>query len=183
MFGISATEKVFVTILLVLSAIMLGRVDIQAGEKNPCSVKNPYGENPCAMKDPYAKDPYAANPCAMKPKPIRKTPITDSVKLMQMGEKLWNDTKLGTSGTACATCHLSGKGLKTGTFPKYLKMPDDIVTLDQMINFCMTNPMKGKALPWNSEKMTALAAYAQSHAKEESEPVNPCSMKNPCGRK
>lgn len=160
-------KKVFVTILLVLSVIMLGGVDIQAAEKNPCSVKNTYGENTYAIKS----------------KPIRKTPITDSVKLMQMGEKLWNDTKLGTSGAACATCHPDGKGLKTAPFPKYIKMPDDILTLDQMIDFCITILMKGKALSWNSEKMTALAAYAQSHAKEESKPVNPCSMKNPCGSK
>jgi cytochrome c553 len=166
------SKKVFITILLVLSVMMLGRVPIQAADKNPYSAKNTYGENT-----------YAGNTYATKSKPIRKTPITDSVKLMQMGEKLWNDTKLGTSGSACATCHPDGQGLKTAPFPKYIEMPDDILTLDQMIGFCITILMKGKALPWNSEKMTALAAYAQSHAKEESKPVNPCSMKNPCGSK
>src|SRR3989304_2910786 len=136
-------KKVFIVILLVLPLIMLK--EVQAGEKNPCG----------------------KNPCAMKPKPIRKTAITNNAKLIEMVEKLWNDAKLGTSGTACATCHPDGKGLKNTPFPKYLKMPDDILTLDQMINFCMKNPMKGKPLAWNSVEMTALAAYAQSHAKEE----------------
>lgn len=123
------------------------------------------------------------NPCAMKPKPIRKAVITDSAKLMEMGERLWNDKKLGTAGVACAECHPAGKGLKKAPFPKYLKMPDDILTLDQMINFCMINPMKGKPLPWNSEKMTALALYVQAHAKEEGEPAQPCAPKQPCGMK
>src|SRR3989344_174557 len=166
-------KKVFVTVILVLPLIMLVGGNGQAGEKNPCAAKNP-----CGMKNPCG-----ANPCAMKPKPIRKTPITESAKLRQMGEKLWNDTKLGTSGMACATCHSGGKGLKKALFPKYLKMPNDILTLDQMINFCMKNPMKGKPLQWNSKEITAIAAYAQSHAKEESEPANPCGAKNPCGMK
>ena len=172
-------------ILFVLLLVMFGgmRGDVQAGDKNPCgknpcSMKNPCGKNPCGMKNPCA-----ANPCAMKPKPIRKTTIKDSAKLMAMGEKLWVDTKLGSSGLSCGTCHPDGKGLKMTPFPKYLKMPDDVLTLDQMINFCMKNPMKGKALAWNSLEITALAAYVQSHAKEESEPVNPCSIKNPCGMK
>ena len=68
-------KKVFVTVILVLPLIMLAGGNGQAGEKNPCG----------------------KNPCAMKPKPIRKTVITNNAKLMEMGEKLWNDTKLGTS--------------------------------------------------------------------------------------
>ena len=166
-------KKVFVTVLLVLPLIMLAGRNSQAGEKNPC------GKNPCAMKNPCVKNPCAANPCAMKPKPIRKTNITDNAKLLEMGEKLWNDTKLGTSGMACATCHPDGKGLKNTPFPKYLKMPNDILTLDQMINFCMINPMKGKALKWNSSEITAIAAYVQANAKEGGEPANPCAMKHP----
>ncbi|HKZ46716.1 MAG TPA: cytochrome C peroxidase [Thermodesulfobacteriota bacterium] len=180
-------KKIAIIALLALPLIMIGgfRGDAQAGEKNPC------GKNPCAMKNPCAaKNPCSMknpcgmkNPCAMKPKPIRKTAITDNAKLIEMGEKLWNDTKLGTSGAACVLCHPHGKGLKKVPFPKYLKMPDDILTLDQMINFCMENPMKGKPLAWNSVEITALAAYVQSHAKEEGEPANPCAAKNPCGMK
>jgi cytochrome c len=123
------------------------------------------------------------NPCAEKPKPIRKAGIKDSAKLMEMGNKLWNDKKLGTSGAACATCHAEGKGLKKAPFPKYIKMADDMLTLDQMINFCLLNPMKGKPLPWNSVEITALAAYAQANAKEEGGAANPCAVKNPCAAK
>lgn len=176
-------KKLFIVMLLVFPLIMFK--DVQAGEKNPCA------KNPCAMKNPCAaKNPCSVkNPCAMKPKPIRKVAITNNAKLMEMGERLWNDTKLGRAGVSCATCHPDGKGLKKAPFPKYLKMPDDILTLDQMINFCMKNPMKGKPLAWNSVEITAIAAYAQANAKEEGAPMNPCAgknpcmMKNPCGKK
>ena len=63
-----------------------------------------------------------------------------------------------------------------------MKMADDILTLDQMINFCMMNPMKGKPLSWQSVEMTALAAYARDHA-TGGETANPCAMKQPCQKK
>lgn len=160
-------KKTIATVLLTLPLIMAGASGevAQAAEKNPCAAKNP-----CATKK---------NPCAEKSKPIRKAGIKDSAKLMDKGGKLWNDKQLGTSGAACATCHADGKGLKKAPFPKYIKMADDILTLDQMINFCLLNPMKGKPLTWNSVEMTALAAYAQANAKEEGKAANPCAMKNP----
>jgi len=160
-------KKIILSAFLVLPLIMAGGFGVYAHAEgmNPCSAKNP-----CGMK----------NPCSMKPKPIRKKPVTDSGKLLQMGEKLWSDNQLGKSGLACATCHADGKGLKTEPFPKYLEMPNDILTLDQMINFCLVNPMKGKILEWNSLEMTALAAYVKTYAKEEGKPANPCTMKNPC---
>lgn len=179
-------KGIFVAVLLALPLITAGGIkDVYAAEKNPCA------KNPCAVKNPCAaKNPCAKNPCAMKPKPIRKATIKDSAKLMEMGGKLWNDTKLGTSGAACATCHPDGKGLKKALFPKYIKMADDILTLDQMINFCMLNPMKGKPLAWNSVELTALAAYVQANSNEDGEIMkqpcgvkNPCGMKNPCGKK
>ncbi len=135
--------------------------------------KNPRSKNPCAAK----------NPCVAKNIPIRKNPIKDPSGLKEMGEKLWGDASLGRSGLSCATCHADGAGLKKEPFPKYIKMPDDIVTMDQMINFCMLNPMKGKPLAWNSIEMTALAAYVSANAREGAAPVNPCAAKNPCSMK
>ncbi len=137
-----------------------------AKDKNPCS------QNPCMAK----------NPCATKNIPIRKNPIKDSARLKEMGEKLWGSTSLGTSGLSCSTCHPDGAGLKKEPFPKHVKMTGDIVTMDQMINFCMLNPMKGKPLKWNSQEMTALAAHITANSREEAlAPMNPCEMKNPCG--
>ena len=63
-------------------------------------------------------------------------------------------------------------------------MPQDIVTLDQMINFCVTNPMEGDPLEWNSAEMTAIAAYVMRNAKEGGKSKNACAVNpskdNPC---
>lgn len=137
--------------------------------------KNPYSKNPCMMK----------NPCAAKNTPIRKNPIKDQAMLMEMANKLWSDTALGKSGLSCASCHAGGADLKKEPYPKYIKMTGDIVTMDQMINFCMTNPMKAKPLAWNSQEMTALGAYITANSKQSAMPMmkNPCDVKNPCSMK
>lgn len=149
---------------------------------NPCNMKNP-----CTLKQRFGmKNPYGAkNPCGTKVKRIRKTPALDRDRLLSYGEKLWNDKKLSKKDQlSCATCHPGGTGLKKDPYPKYLDMPGDIVTLDQMINFCMKNPMKGKYLKWNSLEMTALAAYVSANSNEvrSANPcgINPCAV-NPCG--
>ena len=43
------------------------------------------------------------------------------------------------------------------------KMAGDILTLEQMINFCMINTMKAEPLKWNSKEITALATYIKQH--------------------
>ena len=113
-------------------------------KKNPCE-KNPCARNPCA------KNPCAKNPCASKNTPIRKKQVTDQKKLLTYGKALWNDEKLGkVKGTSCSTCHPGGALLNSKPYPRHIKMAGDILTLDQMINFCMINPMKAKPLKWNS---------------------------------
>jgi len=141
------------------------------------------GENPCDMKHEMR------NPCDMMAMPaggatpIREMAIKDAVYLVRKGEKLWGDTSLGTSGLSCSSCHPDGAGLKGGPWPKFIKMADDTYTVDQMINFCMINPMKAKPLEWNSKKMTALAAYIDINSGKGVPVVDPNAMKNPGGMK
>ncbi|MBI3092226.1 MAG: hypothetical protein HYY96_16310 [Candidatus Tectomicrobia bacterium] len=166
-----------------------------AAKANPCAAK----ANPCAAKaNPCGA---AANPCAAKsggPTPIRADSIRDHGKLVAMGKDLWNDRKLGTSGLTCMNCHVNhallNLDMTKGRFPHFVKMPNDIVTLDQMINFCMVNPMKAKPLEANSITMTAIAAYfnqlvdeynakpaaapgASKGKAKTSGPANPCAAK------
>ncbi len=101
----------------------------------------------------------------MKPMPIRTEAITDMKMLDESSLELWSDTKLGKSGKSCASCHPDGMLLSKRAYPRYIKMTGDILTLDQMINFCMKNPMKAKPLKWNSKEMTTLAHYVTMHSK------------------
>ena len=156
--------KLILKILMTVVTLSLA-VPTMAKDKNPCMAKNP----------------CAANPCSVKVTPIRSKAFTDNAQVLEMGEKLWADLKLGKGSMTCSTCHADGQGLKKTPLPRNIGMANDILTMDQMINFCMMNPMKGKALAWNSREMTALASYVQAHAKDI-EAANPCG-KNPCGKK
>ena len=159
----------------------------QEKPNNPCMAKNacnPCAANPCAVKN-------ACNPCASKTKvtPIRSERISNINEAIRYGEKLWKDPKLGNSGLSCDTCHAGGNTYnKTAlqAYPHFVSMPNDVVTLDQMINSCMINPMRGDPLPYGSREMTALSAYFQNVSLKEIEntlgsvSTNPCASKNVC---
>lgn len=85
---------------------------------------------------------------------------------IKAGESLWNDTKLSTNGKKCATCHANGARLKQDdAFPKIIRMAGGVLSLEQMINFCIEKPMAGKAFPANAPELTALSAYHEAMAK------------------
>ncbi len=134
------------------------------------------------------------NPCANSKVQVRDNHITDYKKLLAMGEKMWNDENLGGSGLSCMSCHTDHESLNIekhhGVWPHNVHMTNDILTLTQMINFCMLNPMEGKAIDPDSVKMTAMAAfytdYVQSKLhkpycakhKPGKHVCNPCDMKD-----
>lgn len=141
--------------------------------KNPCAMKkhaNPCAMNPCSMKKPA--NPCSKNPCSMNPcsssqnTPIRPKAFNNFRDAAALGKKMWNDESLGSSGMSCASCHSDYELLKLGknrNFPHYVGMVDDVVTLDQMINYCMVNPMKGKQFEKNSKELTAMGAYYRAY--------------------
>ncbi len=146
-------------------------------QANPCSMKKPANPcNPCSMKrsanpcNPCSMKP--ANPCSMKQgaaggnTPIRPHAFDNFAQAVALGKKMWHDEKLGTSGVACMSCHADYELLhldRNQNFPHYVKMVGDVVTLDQMINYCMLNPMKGKQFDKNSKELTAMAAYYRAY--------------------
>ncbi|MDX2471715.1 MAG: hypothetical protein QNL04_14185 [SAR324 cluster bacterium] len=116
------------------------------------------------------------NPCGMK-----KTQL-NPCSLEAKGKMLWNDTSLGTTGMACTSCHAGGAQLKLNlAFPHHVNMVNKTVKLPEMINFCITNPLKGKAIAEDSDKMQAMIAYYNFMAMHGKGMHNPCGMSNPCG--
>jgi cytochrome c553 len=71
------------------------------------------------------------------------------------GKILFNDPKLGsgTVGNSCNSCHPDGKGLDKAADRK------DLV---KMVNLCIENALKGKAIDPKSEDMANLVAYLKS---------------------
>jgi len=140
---------------------------------NPCSMKKSMNPcNPCSMK----KMANPCNPCSMKTvkgqwgtpgnQSIRPHAFDNFQQAAAYGKKLWNDEKLGTSGVACMSCHVDYELLhleRNQNFPHFVKMVGDVVSLDQMVNYCMLNPMKGKEFEKGSKELTAMAAYYRAY--------------------
>lgn len=92
------------------------------------------------------------------------------------GKDLFGDASLGTNGKTCNDCHMAG-GTKEGKmgkmvvkpfyevnekYPMYWTMADKVMTLDQVINWCILTPLQGEPLKWDDQKLTDLAAYCAS---------------------
>lgn len=76
------------------------------------------------------------------------------------GDGLWHDGKLGSNGLACGNCHPDGSATNPHTWPKYQTNLGKVGTLRDMINWCVTVPMQGKPLAFDSAEMVAMEAYA-----------------------
>jgi thiosulfate dehydrogenase len=82
------------------------------------------------------------------------------MQVVQKGRELWTDPKLGKNGVVCAQCHPNAANSHPETYPKFQKQIGKVVTLPEMINWCIRNPLEGQPLPVDSPEMTALVAYA-----------------------
>ena len=74
----------------------------------------------------------------------------------EKGMALFNDSNLGTSGKSCSSCHLDGQGIE---------MAGDKENLTDIINTCITRPLKGQALDTKSVEMQSMVLYIKSLAK------------------
>jgi DNA phosphorothioation-dependent restriction protein DptG len=75
------------------------------------------------------------------------------------GEKLFHSSKLGNNTVSCDQCHPNATNTHPETYPKFQKQIGKVVTLSEMINWCLRNPLEGKPLAADDPKMTALQAY------------------------
>lgn len=75
------------------------------------------------------------------------------------GRTLWTSPTLGTNGVACAQCHPNAANTHPETYPKYQKQLGRVATLREMINWCIMNPLEGKALALDDPKLVAIEAY------------------------
>ncbi len=111
-----------------------------------------------------------------KPAAVAADPGAELAKAIEKGKVLFNDTKLGKTGTSCNSCHPGGdssggtvmgmeipslKGA-AASFPKYKKPAKRVITLSQMNNMCIKMIMEGEPLKLDSDEAIALTAYVTS---------------------
>jgi hypothetical protein len=79
------------------------------------------------------------------------------------GKALFESPTLGggTTGKSCASCHEGGEGLGSDLFERkeFNFSGMDKVSLADVINICIENPLGGKAIDPAGEEMQDLTAY------------------------
>jgi thiosulfate dehydrogenase len=82
-------------------------------------------------------------------------------KFVAEGKRIFHDDKaLGsTIGISCDMCHPDAANTHPETYPKYQVQLQRVALLRDMIDWCIENPIKGKALNPNDPKLRALEAY------------------------
>ncbi len=74
------------------------------------------------------------------------------------GEKLFHSS-LGRNTVSCDMCHPNAANTHPETYPKFQKQLGKVITLGDMINWCIINPLEGDKLDLDDPKMIALEAY------------------------
>jgi cytochrome c len=78
----------------------------------------------------------------------------------EKGKVLFNDAKFAGGVKACSSCHPNGKGLEKAGDKK--EFGETKKSLEEMINSCIVNANKGKAIDVKSEQMKQMVAYIKS---------------------
>ena len=88
-------------------------------------------------------------------------------KFVADGKRIFHDDKaLGsTIGVSCDMCHPDAANTHPETYPKYQVQLQKVALLRDMIDWCVENPVKGKALDPNDPKLRALEAYIYAQRK------------------
>jgi cytochrome c len=79
--------------------------------------------------------------------------------VVKKGRELWTSAELGTNQVSCAQCHPNGANTHPETYPKFQTQLGRVIGLRDMINWCLMNPLEGKALELNDPRMVAIEAY------------------------
>lgn len=75
------------------------------------------------------------------------------------GEKLFHSGNLGKNRVSCDQCHPNAANTHPETYPKFQKQLGKVVKLQEMINWCIQNPLEGDPLPLDDPRLTAMEAY------------------------
>jgi thiosulfate dehydrogenase len=84
---------------------------------------------------------------------------SEYMSVVKKGRELWVSAELGTNGVACAQCHPNAANTHPETYPKFQKQLGRVITLGEMINWCLLNPLEGTPLSLDDPKMIAIEAY------------------------
>jgi cytochrome c len=74
------------------------------------------------------------------------------------GEKLFHSA-LGSNKVSCDQCHPNAANTHPETYPKFQQQLGRVVSLFEMVNWCIENPLEGDPIPADDPRMVALLSY------------------------
>jgi cytochrome c len=84
---------------------------------------------------------------------------------IEKGKILFQDKKFGngTAGKSCNSCHPEGRGLEmSGVKKEFNIMGKKQNSLEEAVNFCIVNAVKGTAIDANGQDMKDIISYIKS---------------------
>ena len=81
------------------------------------------------------------------------------MSVVMEGEKLFHNGELGTNKVSCDQCHPNAANTHPETYPKFQQQIGRVITLSEMVNWCIQQPLEGQPLPLDDPKMVALLSY------------------------
>jgi len=90
---------------------------------------------------------------------------TQYESVVKEGRKVFTDTTLGTNTVTCNECHPNASNTHPETYPKFQKQLGKVVTIAEMINWCIANPLEGKRMAVDDARMTAIISYITEERK------------------
>jgi len=88
-------------------------------------------------------------------------------KFVDEGSRVFHDAKQlgGTIGVSCDMCHPNAANTHPDTYPKFQVQLGRVALLRDMINWCIENPVKGRPLADDDDRLRALEAYIYAQRK------------------
>jgi cytochrome c len=75
------------------------------------------------------------------------------------GSRLFHSSTLGKNKVSCDQCHPNAANTHPETYPKFQKQIGRVITLFEMVNWCLRNPLEGEPLAADDPRMVALLSY------------------------
>jgi thiosulfate dehydrogenase len=79
--------------------------------------------------------------------------------VVKEGDKLFHSSTLGKNKVSCDQCHPNAANTHPETYPKFQKQIGRVITLFEMVNWCLRNPLEGDPLAADDPRMVALLSY------------------------
>jgi thiosulfate dehydrogenase len=91
----------------------------------------------------------------------------ETEKFVAEGNAIFHDAKRlgGTISVSCDMCHPNAANTHPETYPKFQVQLGRVALLRDMINWCIENPVKGKPLHDDDDRLRALEAYILAQRK------------------